>query len=267
MILKTKLTLGLGFLFLIIFTLGAFCSYYVGSLGQEANNILKDNYYSIVYAKNMLSALDDMKTSVAAATLMHNAGRATSEYYQRLFDSGKGVFEKNLEAEKHNITEIHEKEYVETLNHEYETYLRLCVQVRSGSAESLAYFTEFLPACEKIKQSINAIYDVNMQAVVRKSQLAKRDSSRFVNSMAIIGSLCLVLALAYFWYFPVYISSTLGYLSDKMKNLLKRIGVAYDTRTNDEAYVILQGLNLLENKLGVQEEPKAGEGTRSGPAA
>ncbi len=35
MVLKTKLTWGLGFLFAIIFTLGAFCSYYVGELGQN----------------------------------------------------------------------------------------------------------------------------------------------------------------------------------------------------------------------------------------
>jgi hypothetical protein len=46
MTLKTKLSLGLGFLFLIILTLAAFCSYYVGKLGQESDNILKDNYYS-----------------------------------------------------------------------------------------------------------------------------------------------------------------------------------------------------------------------------
>jgi len=48
MTLKTKLSLGLGFLFLIIFILVGFCSYYVGKLGQESDNILKDNYNSIV---------------------------------------------------------------------------------------------------------------------------------------------------------------------------------------------------------------------------
>jgi len=59
MTLKTKISGGLGFLFLIILTLAVFCSYYVEKLGQESDNILKDNYYSIVYSKNMLSALDD----------------------------------------------------------------------------------------------------------------------------------------------------------------------------------------------------------------
>jgi len=254
MTLKTKLILGLGFLFLIIFTLAAFCSYYVGALGQESDNILKDNYYSIVYSKNMLSGLDDMKTSMTS--IMYNTSRAgtRSEYYARLFESGRNVFETNLKAENNNITEIHEKEYVETLNQEYDSYMKLCFQMKSGVGGSSVYFDEFLPACERLKKSINAIYDINTQAVVRKSELVKHDSSRFINYMAIIGSICLLLAFAYFWYFPVYISTTLSYLSEKMKNLLKSSGVAFDIKTNDEAYIILHAIGLLENKLGVKKE-------------
>ena len=254
MTLKKKLTLGLGCLFFIIFTLVGFSSYYVGSLGQESDNILKDNYNSIVYSKSMLSGLDDMKTSITST--MYNKGQVgtMSDYYLRIFESGRNVFETNLKAENNNITEVHEKEYVERLNNDYDLYLKLCLQMRSGSAGSSIYFNDFLPACERLKQSINAIYDVNMQAVVRKSQLAKSDSSRFIHSMAAIGSLCLLLALGYFWYFPVYISTTLGYLSERMKDLLKSAGVAFDIKTNDEAYIILQAINVLKDKLGVGKE-------------
>jgi len=259
MALKTKLVLGLGFLFLIIFTLAGFCSYYVGKLGQESDNILKDNYYSIVYSKNMLSGLDNMKNSITST--MYNTGRVAtmSDYYLRLFESGRKAFEDNLKAENKNITEIHEKEYVERLNQDYDSYLKLSLQMKSGPVKNSVFFNEFLPACERLKESINAIYDVNMQAVVRKTELTKHDSASFKNSMVIIGLICIVLALGYFWYFPVYISTTLSYLSDRIKNLLKNIGVTFDTKTNDEAYIILQAINLLENKLGVKKEIRHSE--------
>jgi hypothetical protein len=39
-----------------------------------------------------------------------------------------------------------------------------------------------------------------------------------------------------------------------MRNLLKSSGVVFDIKTNDEAYTILQAINLLENKLGVKKE-------------
>jgi two-component system, NtrC family, sensor histidine kinase KinB len=248
MTLKTKLILGLGFLFLIIFTLVGFCSYYVGKLGQESENILKANYESLVYSREMLSGLDDIKTSMLAVT--HDAGRSgtISEYYIRLFNSGKETFEKNLKLENGNITEINEKEYIATLNGEYDSFMKLCLQMKSGSEGKSLYFNDFLPACERLKQSINSIYNVNMQAVVLKSRLARASSSKFIKSMAVIGTICILLAFAYLWYFPFYISTTIGYLSDRMKNLLKSRGIALDTKTNDETIVILHGINLLENK-------------------
>ena len=252
MTLKTKISWGLGFLFLLIFTLVGFCSYYVGKLSQESENILKDNYNSIVYAKNMLAGLDDMKTSINSIMYGTNNPVKMSDYQLKLFESGKDLFESNLKKENNNITEIHEKEYVEKLNREYVTYLNLCLQMENGSKEKLL-FNDFIAAGEKLKQSINNIYDVNMQAVIRKTDLTKHDSARFKNSMVIIGLICIILALGYCWYFPVYISTTISYLSDRMKNLIKESDITMDIKTNDEAQVILQSINLLENKLGVKK--------------
>jgi hypothetical protein len=260
MVLKTKLSLGLGFLFFIILALVGFCTYYVGTLAQEADNILKDNYNSIVYSRNMLAALDDMRASLANIVLNSAKPGKGSGYHQQLFESGRKTFETNLKEENNNITEIHEKEYVERLNLEYGAYLKFCQQMKEGVGDSSVYLKDFLPASEKMKQSINGIYDVNMQAVVRKTQMTKNDSSRFRTSMAVIGTFCMILALGYFWYFPVYISTTLGYLSNKMKNLLKNIGAAPDEYANDEAFVLLYGLDVLESKLGVKSEGGAGTG-------
>lgn len=254
MTLKTKLILGLGFLFLIIFTLVGFCSYYVGRLGQESENILKANYESLVYSREMLSGLDDIKTSISVYMPDTGHSGTMSEYYSRLFESGKNVFETNLKLENNNITEINEKEYVARLNNEYSSFIKLSLQMKGGSEGKSLYLNDFLPACERLKQSINTIYDVNMQAVVRKSQLAKASSTKFINSMAIIGTICILLAFAYLWYFPVFISTTMSYLSERMKNLLKRSGLALDLNTNDEAYVILNGIILLENALGGRKD-------------
>ena len=259
MTLKTKLLLGLGFLFLIIFSLVSVCSYYVGRLGQESQNILKDNYYSIVYSKDMLAGLDDMKTSTMSTFYAGRSSTSMSAYHARLFESGRQVFETNLKAENSNITEVHEKDYVDKLNQDYDSYLKLCLQMRSGKDGAVVNFDSFLSATERLKQSISAIYDVNMQAVVRKSQLTTRDSSRFINSMAIMGSICLLLAIGYFWYFPVYVSTTLNYLSERMKNLLKASGIAFDLQTKDEAFVLLHGIGLLENRLAAKEADGSGK--------
>jgi hypothetical protein len=259
MTLKTKIVLGLAFLFFIIFSLVFVCSYNVGRLGDESTAILKDNYDSIVYARDMLGGLDDMKTSVINGLSHAGAAEGRSTYYDRLFNSGKKTFDMSLKAERGNITEIHEKEYVDVLNQEYDSYVKLCTQIRSGQDKGSTYLDTFLSASDRLRQSINAVYDVNMQAVVRKSQLVNRDSSRLVTSMAIIGTICIILALSYFWYFPVYISTTLTYLADRMRQLLKNNAIPLDDRTQDESLVILHGIELLEAKLGGAKPGSSGE--------
>lgn len=256
MTLKKKLTLGLGFLFALIFTLVIFCSYYIQKLSGESEDILRNNYDSIVYSKKMFLALDDMETSVTSRLFVPNKGGRVPEYYPNLFKSGKAEFEKNLKAENNNITEIHEKEYLDDLNRDYAIFAKLSDHVARGRGGSAVYFGEFLPLHEKLKHTINAINDLNMQAVVRKNQLTKRDSSAIIITMALIGSICMILAFGYIWYFPFYISNSMSYLATRMKELLKAIGISQEVETDDEQQVILQSLRLIEGKFSPKGKAK-----------
>jgi NtrC-family two-component system sensor histidine kinase KinB len=248
MVVKKKLSLGLGFLFFIIFVLAIFCSYYIGKLSQEAGNILKDNYNSLVYSNNMISVVEDLRTVITSITFSQNENKKTSDYFGQLFEKGRAEFEKNLEAANKNITEIHENVYVEAINKNSDIFLRLCQQIKTGSGSTAMYFNEFQPAFEQLKKSIDNIHDLNMQAVVRKSQMTRHDAERTITYMAAVGVFCLILAFAYFWYFPLYISNSISYLADKMKQLLKKMGITLDVKTDDEFFVILQAINLIENK-------------------
>jgi hypothetical protein len=257
MTLKKKLTFGLGFLFLIIIVLAIFCSYYVGQLSRDAENILKDNYNTLVYSKNMIRALEDTRTAVTNIVFNPANDQQTSDYYLKLFEAGKTEFDSSLKAENNNITEIHEAEYVSALNKDYVLYSSLCLRIVKGEAGRALYFNEYQPAFEQLRHVIDNINDINMQAVERKSDMAKRDSARFIRLMAGIGAFSLLLALGYFWYFPFYVSNTIAYLAERMKSLLERSAIVHDFQTKDETFVILQGINLLENKLGTPAGPKA----------
>ena len=75
---KTKLSLGLAFLFGIAVLVGLLSAFYLHQLSNDAQEILKDNYESIEYAQNMNHALEE----------------------SRIAD-----FEKNLAAQEKNVTE------------------------------------------------------------------------------------------------------------------------------------------------------------------
>ena len=256
MVLKTKLSIGLGFLFAVIFALTFFCSYYVGKLSEEADSILKNNYDSIVYSKNMLSSLDDTRTSISSTIFNPGDNKKLSDYYSHLFETGRSDFEKNLKAENNNITEIHEKDYVDMLNRDYAVYMNLCDKIKNGSGTTSMYFNDFLPCYEKLKQSILSINDLNMEAVVRKNLITKQQSANIKIHMSVTAALCVILAFGYFWYFPFYVSNAVSYLAKRITKLLRKAGISSEIKTNDEVYIILQSINLLENKLGLDKPEK-----------
>jgi len=249
MTLKKKLSLGLGFLFLIIIVLAFVCSYYIGQLSRDAENILKDNYKSLVFSKNMIAALEDMRTAISSIVFNPADEKNPSDYYLKLFEAGKTAFENNLKSQNDNITEIHESEYMASVNQGYALYADLCLRFIKGEGGRALYFNEYQPSHEKLSRTINNINDLNMQAVERKSRMAKDDSVGIIRLMAIIGAFCLILAFGYFWYFPFYISNSIAYLAERMRTLLEKSGIPLDIKTNDESFVILQGIALLESKL------------------
>ncbi|HUI71148.1 MAG TPA: hypothetical protein VL354_11570 [Spirochaetia bacterium] len=248
MSLRTKLTLGLGFLFLIIFALAAYDSFSIQQLSGEADRILKDNYDSLVFCKNMLVALDDMRTAASATVPGANPSKSF-DYYSQLFQDSKSAFEKNLAAEKNNITENHERDYVAELDGAYNRYLSLSVQMEKIGGSTSTYFNDFVPTYLNARQKILQIDDLNMQAIERKNMAAHKDAGVMTVSIAALGALCVLLAFFYFWYFPFYVSNTLNYLATKAKELLKMIDVKVEMHSKDEALILLQSINLLENRL------------------
>jgi two-component system, NtrC family, sensor histidine kinase KinB len=241
MTLNKKLNWGLGFLFAVIFGLVIFCSFYVQTIAADSNNILKNNYVSVVYAKNMAVSLDAIRSSVLAKALDRTPDWG-------IFERAKAEFERNYALELKNITETNEKDYVESLGTEYGAFLRAVNRLVPGPAGESLYFTQLAPTYDSIRKSIDNIFDVNMQAILRKNKLAGESAVSMSHYMAGIGTLLFILALAYFWYFPLYVSNSLAYLADKMRELVGDAGLESRSKSDDELMVIMNSIDLLRAK-------------------
>jgi hypothetical protein len=238
---------GLGFLFLIIFALALFSSYQIQELSKDADTILKDNYASLVYCKNMLLALEDMSSSVDRRFL--GSGDSQSAYYSKLFEAGKTTFEESLAEEKANITELHESDFVAELENAYNQYLGLSSQISRSVGSVVPYRDEFPSAAARVRQAIIRINDVNMQAVERKSQSTHGAARRMIISISAFGAFSIVLAFFYFWYFSFYVSSVISFLAGKMKGLLQDLELKSEPRTRDEAVFLSTGMDLIARSL------------------
>ena len=70
--LKTKLSFGLSFLFVVILLFGGLGIFYISKLKVDANRIIQNNHETLVYTNNMLKAIDSGgKDSLVSVSYTH----------------------------------------------------------------------------------------------------------------------------------------------------------------------------------------------------
>ena len=152
----------------------------IAAMDRSSQDILKDNYLSVLAAQRMRDAADTLDRMIAA--------QATG---QRRLDPAAAAaerdrFEKELRFQESNITEAGEREMTERLRADWDRYRgRVDALLRDPAAATPArYFGDVLPALGGVEKSANEILAVNQDAMVRKSDRARRDAERMNGAMA-----------------------------------------------------------------------------------
>ena len=72
---KNKLRLGFGFLFVVVLLFGMITLFYINEISNSAKVILKDNYESLNFTRDMRTVLDEKDLPLVRKTqlfLIHN---------------------------------------------------------------------------------------------------------------------------------------------------------------------------------------------------
>lgn len=89
---KTKLTFGIGLLFTMIVLLGGLAVQNITDMSSDTQNILADNYNSLLYSRRMLDALERIKNDPQArAEFEKEPGFAAKEYHGDRRECGDGA--------------------------------------------------------------------------------------------------------------------------------------------------------------------------------
>lgn len=215
--LKTKLSLGLGFLFFVILTFGALSLYYVNKLSNDAERILKNNHESLVYSNNMLRALEDIPQKADAFK----------------------TFDENLRKQEANITEPGEKEATQDLRKNFNELL-------ANPRDSSNY--------PQLREGIHIINALNQDAILRKNAVAQKTAEDAKLWLTIIFTTLLLITLTFIYNFPTVIAEPIARLSEGIseianKNYSKRIHL----RQHDEFGDLANAFNTMAEKLNEYE--------------
>ncbi len=215
--LKTKLTVGLIFLFGVILIFGILGTIYINRLSRDADLILKDNYESILYSNNMLKALEVVNTRKDALE----------------------IFDRNLKKQEVNITEPGEKELTEDIRKNFE-------ELKADPKDPSNY--------SEIRQSVHQVMDLNTSAILRKNAVARETAGNAKRWLAIIFTILTLVSFTFIFNLPGIISGPIQSLSDGIKEIAnKNYSKRIYLKQKDELGDLAIAFNSMAEKLDLYE--------------
>ncbi len=180
---KNKIWLGTLFLFLLLLLTGGVAIFYMAKLKANAENVLRDNYESLLYCHTMQVQMNNLSQNYSASVK---------------------ELEKAMRQELNDITEPGEKEAASKLNNALQ-------KLKSGDTSQLNVQT--------IYQEIQDILFVNMQAIKRKSERAATSAKDALTIIISMGGLVFIVAFTFIVNFPSVITNPINQLIDAIKEI------------------------------------------------
>ncbi|PKP33102.1 MAG: PAS domain-containing sensor histidine kinase [Bacteroidetes bacterium HGW-Bacteroidetes-17] len=210
---KTKLKLGIGFLFILIILLAFFSIEQINSLSSASENIIKDNKETIAFTRNMLKALSEIDKNEEALDM----------------------FESYLIKQKSNITEIGEEELTEKLSANFQL-----LKENANNKIALANAQSFL----------FEIMNINLKAIELKNNIAAETAKRSILLISILSSFCFIIALILFVKLPGNISNPIKELIKSIKHIAANdYSQRVDFEGHSELGELATSFNTMANKL------------------
>jgi nitrogen fixation/metabolism regulation signal transduction histidine kinase len=209
--------------------------------------LIKNNYRSVQYAENMVQSLDETNTAVNSLFLNKHY-----QYDKELVAGSFDKFEKNLQLEGQNITELGEKELVQSIEEKYARYKSLVLEqnIKSIPDKVNFYTSNILPLTNELKAQIFSVSTLNMHSIVQKNEKLSEMVSQIYKNLSILLTFCLLITASFLFNFPNYIAGPIKRITENVKeiadnNFSSRIRIS----TNDEFKELSEAINDMAEKL------------------
>ena len=231
---KTKISLGLIFLFALFLFIGGLGIYNLHLISQNMKGILKANFETIEYSKNMLKSLNDLRK-------MNDEKQISAFIVTPLFTD----FDKNLVKQENNITEIGEKELTENIRTNFELLKK---SVQYPNIETTNYT---ITALNKLLFDLS---DLNSRPIIRKNQEADKRAQDAIFLMSMVATICFLFSFSFIFNFPSYIANPIRALTESIKKVADK---SYNERlhftTKDEFGELAAAFNTMTQRLSDYE--------------
>ena len=189
---RKRILIGLLPLLVLLVAIGCYAIALFFRLGGAIDTILRENYASVVASQNMKESAERMDSALFF-TLAGQSDRA-----RKMYDENLPIFEQNLEAELNNITLPGEQDLAFKVRDLHRLYTRKATSFFSTpdiAQRQSMYFSQMLPLFTDIKNTAQAILELNQANMIAADHQARAISATSIRYMLVAMAVGLAGAL------------------------------------------------------------------------
>lgn len=245
--LKSKISLGVIFLFAVILLLSVLGIMFINHLTLKSKGTIVENYSSVNYMMNMVNELDDINTfHIKFLQQKENVDTVQRNRYLESIN----FFKKNLHLETKIITEPGESELVDQLLSSYNDYLNKYEQLRNNPQLKRNDFELLQERYLAVKTKILDIYKINMRAITQKTNNLQTTADDVTLYMSIVATLSILITLSFIFTFPSTIVEPIKALTEKIKSISeKNYDQKLEIHSEDELGELATAFNVMAARL------------------
>ena len=220
---KNKLRLGFGFLFVVVLFFGAISIFYINQISNSAKVILKDNYETLSYCRDMRTILDENTLPLSANATV--------------------AFKTSLKMEEGNITERGENDAVANLKASF-----------SRMQNKATAMPDWLQAEKDVRRYLRDIEKINMQAIVHKNEMANASVNESAIFLGLAGTFTFLVLFSFSVNFPGIILNPLNALLSGIRAIgQKNYNQRIEFNKHDEFAEVANAFNDMAIRLNEWE--------------
>jgi len=245
---SARFTMGMVLFLVIILLLSISSAFYLNRLTRKTSAILKENHYTVVYARDMAEDLTNINQGIINSFLTNK--NPDNLDIKKEFMS----FNTSLELEKNNITEPGEDILVSGIETDYIEY-RDSVFKFIKSPNSVIKILYLQKKFDSLYQQLMLLSQMNGKAIEEKTDDAKVSSKKATLQMTFIGTLCFLIAYGFTFIFSSYFNERFYKLYYGIKEM---VSSNYSQRIyldgNDELFEISLTFNEMAEKINKNKQ-------------
>ena len=253
--LKTKILVGYLLVVIILIGVASWSIYNFMTLNDAINDIMVENYRSVIAAEGMMEALERQDS----AELIFVFGQ--KEKALEIFQRNQMEFMKHLSRAEDNITIEGEKEIIDDINKKYQQYLDRFYELRNKYQNSginelqTHYLKNIMPKFEAVKKETRNLLQINQSHMKTAQEKANNNSTKAIYSTVVFSITAVVLAII----LGIYISNLILKPITELTKTVKEIAGGdlehiIQVDTEDEIGELAHEFNSMTQRLKEFEE-------------